>query len=97
MTWNKPSEGNRSLTVRFGLLTLLLIREISYYLVTQFTLLIVTFVILRFPTDPTALAQLIFFQYPVSAWFFIIRSVPEARRQWPPVNTTLTDTAASFV
>ena len=75
MTWNKPSEGNRSFTVRFGLFSLLLIREISYYLVTQFTLLVVTFVLTRFPNSPLDLARLIFFQYPVSAWFFIIRYV----------------------
>ena len=73
MTWNKPSQGNRSFTVRFGLFTLLLIREISYYLVTQFTILVFTFVIIRFPTSPIELARLVFFQYPVSAWFFIIR------------------------
>ena len=73
MTWKKPSQGNRSFVVRFGLFTLLLIREISYYLVTQFTILVFAFVILRFPTSPIQLARLVFFQYPVSAWFFIIR------------------------
>ena len=75
MTWNNPSEGNRSFTVRFGLFSLLLVRELSYYLVTQFTLLVLTFVILRFPTNPVELARLVFFQYPVSAWFFIISVV----------------------
>lgn len=61
------------MTVRFGLFTLLLIREVSYYLVSQFTILVATFVVLRFPHNPLDLARLIFFQYPVSAWFFIIR------------------------
>ena len=73
MTWNKPSQGNRSFTVRFGLFSLLMIREVSYYLVSQFTILVFTFVVLRFPHDPLGLARLVFFQYPVSAWFFIVR------------------------
>ena len=75
MTWNKPAEGNRNFTVRFGLFSLLLVREVSYYLVTQFTILVVSFVVLRFPRNPLELARLVFFQYPVSAWFFIIRYV----------------------
>ena len=75
MTWNKPSQGNRSLTVRFGLFTLLLVRELSYYLVSQFTILMISFIVLRFPHNPIELARLLFFQYPVSAWFFIVRFV----------------------
>lgn len=75
MTWNKPVDGQRGFVTRFGLFSLLFIREISYYLVTQFTILVFSYVIVRFPTTPAAFAKLVFFTYPVSAWFFIIRFV----------------------
>jgi cellulose synthase/poly-beta-1,6-N-acetylglucosamine synthase-like glycosyltransferase len=75
MTWNKPMNGQRGFIMRFGLFSLLFIREISYYLVTQFTILVFTMVIIRFPQSGQQLANLIFFTYPVSAWFFIIRYV----------------------
>jgi len=35
MVWNKPDKGGRSFKVRFGVFSLLAIRELSYYLVTQ--------------------------------------------------------------
>lgn len=35
MIWNNPPVGKRHLNERFGILSLLLVREISYYLVTQ--------------------------------------------------------------
>lgn len=73
MSWRKPNQGNRTLTARFGLLSLLLIREWSYYLVTQYFCLVVGIVILDFPTAGSTLARLVFYQYPVSEWFFIIR------------------------
>ena len=80
MTWNKPIKGGqRGFVMRFGLFSLLFVREISYYLVTQFTILVFTFVVTRFPTSPISLAKLIFFTYPVSAWFFIIRYVSTRR------------------
>lgn len=92
--WNKPEQGNRSFTKRFGVLSLLAVREASYYLITQvcklittltsicvkanelkYTCLVLSFVILDFPKTPLALARMIFFPYPLSVWFFIIRSV----------------------
>ncbi|MCJ1331218.1 hypothetical protein MMC10_007906 [Thelotrema lepadinum] len=75
MTWNKPIHGQRGFVQRFGLFSLLFIREISYYLTSQFTLLVVAIVILRFPDSGISLAHLVFFTYPVSAWFFIISIV----------------------
>lgn len=45
----------------------------SYYLVTQYCCLVLSFIIVHFPKTPTAFAHLIYFQYPVSQWLFIIR------------------------
>jgi hypothetical protein len=36
--WNKPEQGTRSFTKRFGIFSLLAVREMSYYLITQVTL-----------------------------------------------------------
>jgi hypothetical protein len=33
--WNKPEQGIRSFTKRFGVFSLLSVREVSYYLITQ--------------------------------------------------------------
>ena len=73
MTYNKPPEGNRHLRARFGILSLLLVRECSYYLITQYTCLVLSFIILQFPKTPTELLRLLFFQFPVSMWLFITR------------------------
>ena len=75
MTFNKPQEGKRDFSVRFGILSLLLIRELSYYLVTQYCCLVFSIILLDFPKSPMALARLVFFEYPASEWFFIIRYV----------------------
>ncbi|KAJ9645207.1 hypothetical protein H2199_003213 [Coniosporium tulheliwenetii] len=76
LSYQKSPEGyNRNFTVRFGLFSLLLIREWSYYLVTQYTCLVASFMITKFPKTPFELARLVYFQYPVSQWLFIIRSV----------------------
>ncbi|KAF8866737.1 N-acetylglucosaminyltransferas-like protein [Acephala macrosclerotiorum] len=74
MSFNKPAEGvrKRDFRTRFGLFSLLFIREWSYYLVTQYTCLVVSMVITQFPKTPGQLARLIFFQFPLSEWFFII-------------------------
>lgn len=69
LVWNQPPSGKRGLNQRFGVLSLLLIREMSYYLVTQHTCLILSFIITGFPTSPGKLVQLIFFQYPMAQWF----------------------------
>lgn len=73
LTFNKPTRGHRNKRMRFGLLSLLLIREMSYYLVTQYCCLVLSVIILHFPKTPTAFARLIYFQYPISQWLFIIR------------------------
>lgn len=78
MTWNRVQCDNeeqrtRSARVRFGIFSLLLIREWSYYLVTQYFCLTISFVILKFPKSGAQLWALVFFQYPVSQWLFFIR------------------------
>jgi cellulose synthase/poly-beta-1,6-N-acetylglucosamine synthase-like glycosyltransferase len=77
LAWNKSPEGalnsNRSFYQRFGIFSLLFVREWSYYLVTQYTCLVAGFVITRFPRTPTELIHLIFFQYPISLWLFFVR------------------------
>ena len=78
MIYNKPinaihEDYQRNLTARFGVLSLLLIREASYYLVTQYTCLVISFVFTKFPTSGPDLWKFVYFQYPVSQWLFIIR------------------------
>jgi cellulose synthase/poly-beta-1,6-N-acetylglucosamine synthase-like glycosyltransferase len=65
----------RSFTARFGVLSLLLIRESSYYLVTQYTCLVLSFLIVKFPSSGEELWKLVYFQYPISQWLFIVRFV----------------------
>ena len=71
----REEHNKRSFTARFGVLSLLLIRESSYYLVTQYTCLVVSFLITKFPSSGAELWKLVYFQYPISQWLFIIRSV----------------------
>lgn len=73
LTFNRAKQGKRIFTTRFGLLNLLLIREFSYYLVTQFACLVASFIFLNFPLTPAAFWKTVFFQYPISEWFFFIR------------------------
>lgn len=76
LTWRKAGEGDtRGFAMRFGLVSLLLIREMSYYLVTQYCCLVASIIFTQFPKSPAKLAKFIFFPYPVSEWFFIIRYV----------------------
>jgi len=76
LTWRKACEGDRrGFGMRFGLFSLLLIRELSYYLVTQYCCLVISIVFTQFPKSPGTLARFVFFPYPVSEWFFIIRCV----------------------
>ncbi|KAF2456993.1 N-acetylglucosaminyltransferas-like protein [Lineolata rhizophorae] len=65
----------RNFRVRFGLISLLLIREWSYYLVTQYTCLVLSFLITKFPSTVAELARLVYFQYPVSQWLLIVSIV----------------------
>jgi cellulose synthase/poly-beta-1,6-N-acetylglucosamine synthase-like glycosyltransferase len=71
----RQEHAKRSLTARFGVLSLLLIRESSYYLVTQYTCLVLSFLIVKFPSSGEELWKLVYFQYPVSQWLFIVRFV----------------------
>ena len=73
LTFTKSKEGSRNLKIRFGLLSLLLVRESSYYLVTQYLCLVFSFVLSDFPKSPRAIADFVFFPFAVSQWFFIIR------------------------
>ncbi|KAF2090792.1 glycosyltransferase family 2 protein [Saccharata proteae CBS 121410] len=83
LAYNKSPDGSpRQPRVRFGLLQLLLIREISYYLVTQYTCLVFGFVITKFPKNPVSLAKLIYFQYPVSVWLFFISIICLVATLW---------------
>ncbi|KAF2198031.1 N-acetylglucosaminyltransferas-like protein [Delitschia confertaspora ATCC 74209] len=80
MVYNKPVDPirnsyKRDFTARFGVLSLLLIRELSYYLVTQYTCLVLSFIIVKFPKSGAELFRLVYFQYPVSQWLFIISVV----------------------
>ena len=73
LTFTKSRAGNRNLKTRIGLLFLLLIREFSYYLVTQYLCLIVSLTITDFPKIARAVGEVILFPFAVSQWFFIIR------------------------
>ncbi|KAL1598666.1 hypothetical protein SLS60_007806 [Paraconiothyrium brasiliense] len=75
MVWDKPEQGTRSFTKRFGVFSLLAVRELSYYLITQYSCLVLSMLILDFPKTPFALARMVFFPYPLSVWFFIISLV----------------------
>ena len=73
LTFTRPVEGRRTLRTRLGLLSLLLVRESSYYLVTQYLCLVISFILTDFPKSPAAIADFLFFPFAVSQWFFIIR------------------------
>lgn len=77
LAYAKPESEDRprDFRTRFGILSLLLIREWSYYLVTQYTCLVASFLITKFPRSGTDLFVLLFFQYPVAWWLFFIRYV----------------------
>ena len=73
LTFTKSKSGNRTLKTRVGLLLLLLVREFSYYLVTQYLCLVISFILTDFPKSFRAVGDFIFFPFAVSQWFFIIR------------------------
>ncbi|KIX09243.1 uncharacterized protein Z518_00322 [Rhinocladiella mackenziei CBS 650.93] len=73
LVWSRSHpERKRTLIQRFGLLSLLYIRESSYYLITQYFCLVVSLVITDFPQSGDDLLKLMFFQYPVAYWLFIL-------------------------
>lgn len=75
LVWTRSQvEGkHRSFCKRFGLLSLLYIRESSYYLITQYLCLVISIVITNFPRSGEDLFKLVFFQYPVAWWLFMLR------------------------
>lgn len=74
LVWKRSEvEGkHRSFNQRFGLLSLLWIRESSYYLISQYLCLVVSIVITDFPQSGSELYKLVFFQYPVAWWLFLL-------------------------
>ncbi|KAF2810383.1 N-acetylglucosaminyltransferas-like protein [Mytilinidion resinicola] len=87
MVYNKPQDqihakDSRSFVARFGIFSLLLIREVSYYLVTQYTCLVLSFLIVKFPKTGSELFKLVYFQYPISQWLFIISIVCLVATLW---------------
>jgi hypothetical protein len=69
MIYNNPPNAKRSFMERNGIFSLLVIREMSFYLVSQHTCLLISFVITNFPNNGSSLARLVFFQYPLAEWF----------------------------
>ncbi|KAI9839456.1 MAG: hypothetical protein M1819_002081 [Sarea resinae] len=72
LIFSRASHGSRDVKTRFGILSLLIVREWSYYLVTQYFCLVLSIVITAFPKSAHSFAKFIYFQYPVSEWLFII-------------------------
>lgn len=61
LAFNKPTgEKKRTFRERFGLFSLLAIRESSYYLVTQYLCLVLNMVFTQFPKSLSTLARFIF-------------------------------------
>ncbi|KAF2772414.1 hypothetical protein EJ03DRAFT_266780 [Teratosphaeria nubilosa] len=70
LIWTNPPNGTkRCKQERLALFSLLFTRELSYYLVSQHTCLLISFIINDWPNSPGTLAKLIFFRYPVAEWF----------------------------
>jgi hypothetical protein len=69
LVWNNPPIGVRAKKERMGLVSLLWIRELSYYLVSQHTCLLLSFLINDWPHDVASFVRLIFFRYPMAEWF----------------------------
>lgn len=75
LVWTRSEDESktRTLTQRFGLLSLLYVRESSYYLITQYLCLVFGIVITNFPKTGGELYRLLFFQYPIAWWLFMLR------------------------
>ena len=69
LLWTNPPDGHRKISERFGVLSLLFVREISYYLVSLHTCLLLSFVITDWPGSVPEFVNLIFFRYPLAEWF----------------------------
>ena len=94
LVWSPADEGKtRTFGQRFGLLSLLWIRESSYYLITQYFCLVISIIITDFPQTGGELLKLLFFQYPVAYWLFFLRCVhpgpPAHRARLTPAQYSL--------
>ncbi|GAD95579.1 conserved hypothetical protein [Paecilomyces variotii No. 5] len=86
--WTRSPEGRkRTLGHRFGLLSLLYIRESSYYLVTQYLCLVIAIVCMRWPQSGEDLLKLVFFQYPVAWWLFMFSCISYVVTLWITFHT----------
>ena len=74
LLWTNPPEPKpkRTFSERNGLFSLLFVRELSYYFVSQHSCLILSFIINNWPHSVPELVKLIWFQYPMAEWFFIL-------------------------
>ena len=69
LIWTNPPDSKRTKSERMGLVSLLFIRELSYYFVSQHTCLLLSFIINDWPHDVAGFVKLIFFRYPMAEWF----------------------------
>jgi len=69
LLWTNPPDGRRTKQERMGLLSLLLVRELSYYTVSQHTCLLISFIITDWPHSVGGFVNLIFFRYAMAEWF----------------------------
>ncbi|KAF2862311.1 glycosyltransferase family 2 protein [Piedraia hortae CBS 480.64] len=72
LIWTNPPRGHRVPQERLGLFSLLFVRELSYYFVSQHTCLLLSFIITGWPNDAGSFVRLIFFRYPMAEWFLFI-------------------------
>ncbi|OJJ45246.1 hypothetical protein ASPZODRAFT_99124 [Penicilliopsis zonata CBS 506.65] len=70
LVWERAPPKPRSLKQRFGILSLLVIREWSYYLLTQYLCLVLSIIFKSFPVTGEEWLRILFFQYPVAWWLF---------------------------
>ena len=69
LIWTNPPNGKRTSQERMGCFSLLFVRELSYYFVSQHTCLLISFIINDWPDSAHTFVKLIFFRYPVAEWF----------------------------
>lgn len=69
LMWTNPPNGKRGMDERFGVFSLLFVRELSYYFVTQHTCLLLSFIITDWPHNVGEFVKLLFFRYPMAEWF----------------------------
>ncbi|GAB7365587.1 hypothetical protein MBLNU230_g6658t1 [Neophaeotheca triangularis] len=69
LIWRNPPQGHRSKSERAGLVSLLFVRELSFYFVSQHTCLMASFIIMEWPSNVSELVHLIWFRYPMAQFF----------------------------